>query len=306
MLTYLTDAVVATHTTIIHDDIHIFTGHRAYIEDLEAYLQIQGGGQFVPLPKWDPATQIPPEFNVVRAEDDGTPRPPLVNLNPNRPPPEFAPPAVCNFTDGNVLGDTVNPWHGDVHVTVGGTMGFFSIASAAPIFWCWHGYVDSIYDDWLACQAPPTGWMSLGGILTSKPAVGRNADGRLEVFARGTDNALYHIWQTAPNNGWSDWGGLGGILVADPAVGQNADGRLEVFARGTDNALYHIWQTAPNNGWSDWGGLGGILVADPAVGQNADGRLEAFGTGTDGALYHTFGRPPPTTAGRTGRASAAS
>jgi len=82
MLTYLTDAVVATHTTIIHDDIHIFTGHRAYIEDLEAYLQIQGGGQFVPLPKWDPATQIPPEFNVVRAEDDGTPRPPLVNLNP--------------------------------------------------------------------------------------------------------------------------------------------------------------------------------------------------------------------------------
>ena len=43
-----------------------------------------------------------------------------------------------------------------------------------------------------------------------RPICGRNADGRLEVFARGTDNALWHIWQTAPNNGWSGWASLGG------------------------------------------------------------------------------------------------
>ena len=44
--------------------------------------------------------------------------------------------------------------------------------------------------------------------------VAQNADGRLEVFARGTDNALWHKWQTAPNSGWSGWGTLGGVLVA--------------------------------------------------------------------------------------------
>lgn len=45
---------------------------------------------------------------------------------------------------------------------------------------------------------PPGGWSGydrLGGVLTSNIAVGRNADGRLEAFVRGTDNALFHIWQ---------------------------------------------------------------------------------------------------------------
>ncbi|PQQ42115.1 hypothetical protein C6H65_05690, partial [Photorhabdus luminescens] len=77
--------------------------------------------------------------------------------------------------------------------------------------------------------------------VTNKPAVSRNLDGRLEVFARGTDNALWHIWQTAPNSGWSGWQSLGHTITSNPAVYANADGRLEVFARGTDNTLWHIW-----------------------------------------------------------------
>ena len=35
-------------------------------------------------------------------------------------------------------------------------------------------------------------------------AVARNADGRMEVFARGVDRALIHNWQVGPNNGWAD------------------------------------------------------------------------------------------------------
>ena len=91
-------------------------------------------------------------------------------------------------------------------------------------------------------------------------SVGRNADGRLETFGVGTDNALWHIWQTAPNNGWSSWASLGGTITSAPNPSNDADGRLEVFARGTDDALWHIWQTAPNNGWSSWESLGGKLV----------------------------------------------
>jgi acylphosphatase len=130
------------------------------------------------------------------------------------------------------------------------------------------------------------GWASLGGGITSRVAVGRNADGRLEVFARGTDNALWHIWQTAPNNGWSGWTSLGGLITSNPTVISNADGRLEVFARGTDNAVWHRWQTTAGGGWASWASLGGGLIGNIAAVRNADGRLELFVRGTDNALWH--------------------
>ena len=148
ILQYLTDPVVAAHTTINHAGEHIFTGHRQYIEQLEAFLVAQGGGRFVPLPAWSPAKPIPAEFNVVKPQDNGSARPPLINLSPNLPMPgAYAPPAVCNFASGTDLGNNVNGWHGAVHNTVGGTMSQLSIASAAPIFWCWHAFVDEIYWD---------------------------------------------------------------------------------------------------------------------------------------------------------------
>src|SRR5690349_3086633 len=80
------------------------------------------------------------------------------------------------------------------------------------------------------------------------------------LIAIGTDNALWHIWQTAPNNGWSSWASLGGILTSSRAVGRNADGRLEVFVRGTDEALWHIWQLTPGGAWSSWASLGGVII----------------------------------------------
>jgi hypothetical protein len=65
-------------------------------------------------------------------------------------------------------------------------------------------------------EAPWSRWSSLGGDLKSTaPAVGRNRDGRLEVFARGTDGCLYHIWQVGQNSGWSDWAKLGGWGITD-------------------------------------------------------------------------------------------
>jgi hypothetical protein len=86
----------------------------------------------------------------------------------------------------------------------------------------------------------------------------KNDDGRLEIFARGGDGAVWHNWQTAPNNGWSGWYSLGGWIDL-LEVGHNADGRMEIFARGGDKAVWHNWQTAPSNGWSGWYSLGGWI-----------------------------------------------
>jgi acylphosphatase/peptidoglycan hydrolase-like protein with peptidoglycan-binding domain len=133
-------------------------------------------------------------------------------------------------------------------------------------------------------------WGSRGGVIFT-PVIGSNQDGRLEVFARGTDGALWHLWQTARNNGWSGWGSMGGGIQGPIALGRNADGRLEVFVKGNDNALWHIWQTARNNGWSGWGSMGGV-VSDPVVANNADGRLEVFVRGGDNALWHIWQTAP--------------
>ncbi len=141
---------------------------------------------------------------------------------------------------------------------------------------------------------PWSAWSSLGGVITSQPAVALNTDGRLEVFARGTDNALWHIWQTVPHGGpWSAWSSLGGNITSAPSVAVNTDGRIEVFVRGTDEAVWHIWQTAPHAGpWSAWASLNGLISSDPVVATNSDSRLEVFARGTDNALWHVWQTAP--------------
>ena len=135
-------------------------------------------------------------------------------------------------------------------------------------------------------------WASEGGVLTSDIAVERNADGRLELFVRGTDNAVWHKWQVAPNSSWSGWASEGGVITSNIAVGRNADGRLELFVRGSDNAVWHKWQVAPNSSWSGWASEGGVITSNVAVGCNADGRLELFVRGTDGAVWHKWQTAP--------------
>ena len=39
-----------------------------------------------------------------------------------------------------------------------------------------------------------TDWESLGGVLTSEPVAVAWGENRLDVFVRGTDNALWHKW----------------------------------------------------------------------------------------------------------------
>ncbi|MEO7911166.1 MAG: hypothetical protein ABIV47_16095 [Roseiflexaceae bacterium] len=38
-----------------------------------------------------------------------------------------------------------------------------------------------------------------------KFASARKQGGRLKIFTRGADQALWHIWQVVPNGGWWGW-----------------------------------------------------------------------------------------------------
>ena len=55
------------------------------------------------------------------------------------------------------------------------------------------------WSPWSCREAPPAAG------LVGSPAVAASAEGRLELFVAGTDGALWHIWQTAPNGDWSPW-----------------------------------------------------------------------------------------------------
>ena len=81
-------------------------------------------------------------------------------------------------------------------------------------------------------------WHQLGvEQISSGPAVSSWGSGRLDVFARGTDNTLYtRSWD---GNQWDNWHQLGVEKISsDPAAVSWASNRIDVFARGTDNTLY--------------------------------------------------------------------
>ena len=148
-------------------------------------------------------------------------------------------------------------------------------------------------DQAVAADFGQWGYSGGGGgfdLETTGPVVARNADGRLEVFARGSDDSLWHRAQTSPGGAWDAWSGLGGKLTADPVVAENADGRLEVFYRGTNGGLWHLsQQTAGDSQWTGHDGLGGSLAkANLAVARNADGRLEVFARDDKDALVHLW------------------
>ncbi len=109
-------------------------------------------------------------------------------------------------------------------------------------------------------QLPVQNWRVVGnaGTVTKwlvgnqhyQPAAERNQDGRLEVFVRGQDGALWHKWQDSPNCCWSNWASEGGTIRGNPAVVRQQNGALEVFARGQDGYMYKKYQTCSWCGWS--------------------------------------------------------
>ena len=101
----------------------------------------------------------------------------------------------------------------------------------------WHNR--SSYNVWL-------GWASLGappvGLTADAPAAVAAANGKIDVFARGTDN---HLWRvvydgTTPPH-WED---LGGSISSGPSATYWAPDRVDVFARGP----VAIWCTGSGSG----------------------------------------------------------
>jgi hypothetical protein len=92
----------------------------------------------------------------------------------------------------------------------------------------------------------PTGYSSLGGIITSDPTTTVLA-GKVYVFARGTDGAVYY--QTSTGGAFSGWQGLGGIINSNPASATDGT-TLWVEGLGTTGLRYY--QSTTGSTFSGW------------------------------------------------------
>jgi hypothetical protein len=112
------------------------------------------------------------------------------------------------------------------------------------------------------------------------------ASGRVDVFSRGADHALWHT--AAVPDAWpSSATRYGGVLSGQPAVARNSDKSLSVLLRGVTNEIWHF-----SSATTQFTSLGsGPFTSDPAVSRVHDGRLVAFAWRGD-ALYFTQQQAP--------------
>jgi hypothetical protein len=182
-----------------------------------------------------------------------------------------------------------------------GRQEIFALGDDAGLWQKWQLAPNDGWSEWQTLGTP-----SANVSLTRQFTVGRNADGRQEIFAVGSDRNVYQLFQTAPNGGWSSWQTRGSPppRIRQPdriSVGRNIDGRQQLFVMGADGAVWHVWQTAPNLGWSDWDSLGNPRdkfpvpqdrdLSEPFARENADGHLEVFATG-NGAFCNRWQEAP--------------
>jgi hypothetical protein len=135
---------------------------------------------------------------------------------------------------------------------------------------------------------PWSGWAGLGGVLTSAPAVAAPGNNRLDVFARGADN---EIWHRSWNGGrWVEWVSVGAppnpplsngsSTVSAPAAVSVSEGTIDLFVTGPLNALWHRHYNGRR--WSDWESRGGNLSSAPTAASWASDRIDVFARGSSG------------------------
>lgn len=109
---------------------------------------------------------------------------------------------------------------------------------------------------WTAWQSDPlksptkfTGWVSLGGQLSSNPVAVRNCSKVMEVFARGMDDAIWTTRQKTAGGTWAGWTSIGGIARGRPMAEMN-NCNVKVSVIGADGQSWS--KTRTGTIWSAW------------------------------------------------------
>ena len=120
---------------MIHDQ-GFLTWHQHFVAELETWLVNNNADRFVPLPFWDPANAVPPQL------DNG-------NTSVFMPlPANLRPAALKKIKSCKALTKKILPYHGAVHVALGGAMPNAMNSPSDPIFWPFHAFLLGVYERW--------------------------------------------------------------------------------------------------------------------------------------------------------------
>lgn len=131
--------LAAANNPNLHIHGHGFVAwHTVFISKLEQWLILNGGGEFVPLPYWDPDTAIPAEIN----RNNRTPQPAVPF------PDKLWPGSIADIRSYEELNDAMVPYHNTVHNRMGGQMPFPQSSPSDPIFYPFHAFLLAVYEHW--------------------------------------------------------------------------------------------------------------------------------------------------------------
>lgn len=119
------------------------------------------------------------------------------------------------------------------------------------------------------------------------PALVRNPNGSVELFARGHNNGLWHcnlVWNNGSPTCGGGWVGIGGVLTTGPTADwDGSTGQPSVFVLGLREEIWNA--TRGGTGQWSWTQLSGRARGRPAgVYNSVERRMEVFIRGTDDAL----------------------
>jgi len=134
-----------------------------------------------------------------------------------------------------------------------------------------------------------SGWrLFYNGSFTSSPAATKRYDGGIDLFARGPDNNIVHLYYNLTTGAVSTTN-LGGTMTSAPiAVASEAGDRMTVFARDTDGSLMtRMWSAY--YGWYSWVDRPVLIFGRPGVTTRGGYSVDLFYRDyTDDSLVHWY------------------
>lgn len=174
--------------------------------------------------------------------------------------------------------------------------GVHVFAHAAESVGVWHAWYDN--NTWANASlfgssdelftSTRIGGKSLGGGIVGGPDACSWRGKRLDVFARGSGNFIYHKARNDDGT-WGTWEDLGGLpMASDPSAAARITGEMSVFARDANNKLWMKSYSMTADRWSPWFPIGGMdITGSPDVTRTAPDRIDIFARGSDKAIWHT-------------------
>lgn len=86
-----------------------------------------------------------------------------------------------------------------------GRLELFACGQDGQLWHIWQTTPSGGWSSWTSRGRPPKTDPNVEPGVWLTPAVALNSARRLELFVRGLDESLWHIWQVGPGQGWSQW-----------------------------------------------------------------------------------------------------